>query len=177
MSIDKAREKKPLPSGEDIQRRLQYDALRGVLVWRERDDVAAHVNARLAGKDAGAPNTRGYIQVELCGTAYMAHLLIFKMLHGRDPIGDVDHKDGDVQNNRAFNLREATHQQNGWNSRAPGPWKKGVSFHRRDRRFYAAITLPSRKRKFLGSFATEDEAHSAYMDAARSHFGEFARAA
>jgi hypothetical protein len=50
---------------------------------------------------------------------------------------------------------------------------KGVSWHKRDKKFYAAIKLNGRP-KHLGAFIDEREAARAYDAAAREHFGDFA---
>lgn len=170
--------KNPLPSVAELQRCFEYEAATGRLLWRVREEVAAHVNSRLVGREAGSPNTRGYRQIEFNGGVYCAHRIIFKMHHGYEPEGDVDHRDTDNGNDRIGNLRDSTHQQNGRNSKkqARHGLKKGVTRRKRDGKFYAQITLTS-GRKHLGSFGTEDQAHDAYVAAAKKHFGEFARAA
>lgn len=86
----------------------------------------------------------------------------------------LDHRNGNKLDNRRENLREATNQQNVWNSKArPGSSSfKGVS--RTDGRWGAKIKRDG-KSKSLGSYATEEEAALAYDRAAEELFGEFAR--
>lgn len=50
---------------------------------------------------------------------------------------------------------------------------KGVHFHEPTNKYLAAIRING-KRKHLGLFKIEAEAHAAYMKAARKHFGELA---
>jgi len=91
----------------------------------------------------------------------------------------VDHINGDNRlNNQKENLRFCTNQQNGFNVRHPHKNKKfavkGVSWHKRDKKFYARIQ-PNGKLICLGSFNVLGDADSAYRIAEEKYFGEFAR--
>lgn len=92
----------------------------------------------------------------------------------------VDHVNRDGLDNRRDNLRLCTKAQNAWNSRRNIVGKtsrfKGVSSHRKHvlgRPWQATITVHS-KQQFLGYYATQEEAASAYDLAAIRFFGEFA---
>lgn len=91
----------------------------------------------------------------------------------------TDHIDGNTLNNRRSNLRDATPVQNVMNKRGkPGGTSrfKGVWFDAQQagsKQWRTAIRLQG-KLKYLGRFATEEEAGAAYATAAREHFGEFA---
>lgn len=87
----------------------------------------------------------------------------------------VDHADHDALNNRRANLRVCSQQEN---SRNRGLTKrtgtKGI-FQRSNGRWCAQIKLGAGERqKWLGTFATAEEAARAYDAAALLHFGEFA---
>jgi hypothetical protein len=84
-------------------------------------------------------------------------------------------------NNRFVNLREASPSQNGCNrgkERHNASGFKGVSLFVRGnyRRFTGFITVAG-KTHFLGYFHTAEEAHQAYVEAAKLLHGKFARAA
>ena len=90
----------------------------------------------------------------------------------------IDHRDGNITNNRWNNLRRATASQNNANRRRPRhntSGYKGVSF-RRDSGKWSATIGRDGKIIHLGIFATPQEAHEVYVKAARKLFGEFARA-
>ena len=94
-----------------------------------------------------------------------------------DPTIKVDHNNGSGLDNQRGNLCGCTTAQNGMNTTKRDGWSssryKGVSWHKRDKKFYAAIKLNG-KSKHLGTFIDEREAAGAYDAAAREHFGDFA---
>lgn len=88
----------------------------------------------------------------------------------------IDHINNDTLDCRKENLREATHQQNQFNS---GPRRgstskfKGVSWYKRTRRWRAQIKL-NQKTLTIGYFKCAEEAAKAYNEKAKELFGEFA---
>lgn len=173
---------KPLPSQAYLQEALEYDPETGLLHWRFRP--LAHFishkgwatwNARFAGKEAFTCLDSGYYTGAVGGTRYKAHRLIWKMVHGTDPVF-VDHKDGDGSNNALFNLRAATNKENNCNSKkyrnCISPFK-GVTWSTAVERWMAQIRIDGRT-KFLGHFDTEIAAFCAYCIAASEAHGEFA---
>jgi len=94
-----------------------------------------------------------------------------------DPDVEVDHVNGNGLDNRRANLRIATAQQNQANRSAQAnnaSGLKGVSWHKRDRKWRAHIRIAG-KQHSLGYYATREEAAGAYDVAAVEAHGEFAR--
>lgn len=121
----------------------------------------------------GYIDSQGYIQVNIGYVNYRAHRVIWEMLKGPIPEGlVVDHIDGNKGNNRISNLRLATPMQNAANSKGFGACPKGVKKHKD--KFQARIGYKG-KRYHLGSFATPEEAKSAYDAKAKELHGEFAK--
>ena len=87
----------------------------------------------------------------------------------------VDHIDGDPLNNRRGNLRVVTKAQNAANAAPRGGRSKyrGV-FQQPSGRWTAQISKAG-VRLCLGTYDTEEEAASAYDEAAKTVHGEFAR--
>jgi len=152
---------------------LDYDSETGEFRWRER--VSRSVKA---GEVAGLINGDGYRLIAIKGREYRAHQLAWFYMTGRWCSTIIDHRDGNPSNNRWDNLRRATVSQN--NANRP--------MHRNNKCGYKGVTqTPSgrwraninknRQRHHLGIFATPEEAHAAYAEAAGKLFGEFARVA
>ena len=92
-----------------------------------------------------------------------------------------DHASLNVLDNRRANLRLATRAQNAQNQETHerlklGKRLKGAHFRKATGKWRSTIRVVS-KDIYLGTFDTEQEAHAAYVKAARKHFGEFARGA
>ncbi|AUB75618.1 hypothetical protein B195_012465 [Pseudomonas sp. Lz4W] len=69
----------------------------------------------------GSKDTMGYWKVCYKRKAYMVHRIIWEMVNGPIPAAHViDHRNGDVTDNRRANLRLATTMQNGLNQSGKG---------------------------------------------------------
>lgn len=144
---------------EKLKYYLDYHTDTGVFNWKTTNRIA------------GTENVNGYIRIRLLGISYPAHKLAWYYIHGKFIM--VDHKDRIRSHNWIDNLRPTTYQQNAANRSFTGnnSWYKGV--YARGNRFEAGIKV-NQRRIYLGIFKTAEEAHEAYMKAAREHFGEFA---
>lgn len=145
-------------------------------------DFVANANARggwRKGQLVGTRTRSGYIRIGIRGRDYLAHRLAWFYVNGEWPKSGLDHKDGDPANNLLSNLRECDQSENGANMRRKVTNKtglKGVWFDKELGRWRAGITINGKSRH-IGVFATPSEAHSAYVAAAQTYFGEFARVA
>lgn len=89
----------------------------------------------------------------------------------------VDHIDGNRLNNQRSNLRACNHTQNQMNrekSKGLSSLYKGVSWHKQTEKWRARIQT-SEGNLYLGLFESEVEAAQVYDEAAKQHFGQFAR--
>lgn len=89
---------------------------------------------------------------------------------------EVDHRDGNRLNCRRANLRVATHAENCRNTalrRDNTSGVRGVSWHRRDKRWSAQISING-KWNFLGEYRELADAKAAYASAAKKLHGDFA---
>lgn len=161
----------PLPSVDYLRSRFEYNSETGDLFWKN----CACNGGRRTGLPAGTVSkVDGYRRVKLDGRRYLTHRIIWKLVTGRDPTANVDHKDGRRAHNRAHNLRDATSTENQRNRHiVTGPWPKGVYLDKERDAFVAQIRSPHRK-QYLGTFDTPEAAHVAYLAAARADFGAFA---
>jgi hypothetical protein len=152
---------------------LRYDPATGAFVW-----LVTNSARRPAGSPAGERKPSGYVLIGIDGRRYRAHRLAWLWMTGEWPNLQVDHRDTDRANNRWSNLRLATNQQNQINSRAPKnstSGVKGVFWSKQTGKWAAKLNVAGRQ--IHGGFHDNiEDAASAYLNLARSHFGEFARA-
>lgn len=133
-------------------------------------------------KPVGSRNSQGYLDVDL-GKAYgkkvrntRVHRVAWFLSYGIWPNQQLDHINGNKEDNRLINLRLVDHrknQRNGFSKVGTSSLYKGVS--RKGIKWRAYIVLPDKKMKHLGYFDNEISAAVAYDQAAREYFGEFSR--
>ena len=109
----------------------------------------------------------GYVRITLNKNGVQKKFSIHRLvaIHFIDnPNGycDVDHIDRDKQNNNLQNLRWVTQSINNRNRKNYGEYLKGVTKTANGKRFVAHIRINGKK-KHLGVFDTEIEAHNCYM--------------
>jgi hypothetical protein len=159
---------------EEVKRVLRYEPETGTFVWLV--GVGKRIRPGcVAGYKTKTPSGE-YRKIGLFGKQIAAHRLAWFYMNGCWPSMDIDHKDGDGLNNAWSNLRTATRSQNLANAKRRESNKAGhKGVYPCNGRFRAAIRVQGR-RIYLGTFDTPEQAHGAYLLAAQTHFGEFARA-
>jgi hypothetical protein len=119
--------------------------------------------------DTLKPN-EGYIRVRLRDDnskekLFYVHRIVYKAYHPEWNIDDtcqdncIDHIDRNRLNNHIDNLRVVTTQENCFNTNA-----KGCHYNKHHKKWGAQISS-NRKRKHIGYYETEAEAHQAYLEA------------
>lgn len=162
-------------TAERLREVLSYDPESGLFTWK----VYRGGGSPLVGKAAGSLTKKGYINISIDRRAYRAHRLAWLYVYGEWPTCQIDHEDTVKHHNWIGNLRSATQSQNianGRRRRNNTSGFKGVIFYRRHQKWVARI-CKDRKNTYLGLFHTPEEAHAAYVEAAKRLHGEFARAA
>lgn len=146
---------------------MSYDPETGVFTRVERTS-----NFIRAGEAAGGPHNQGYVRISVGGNRYLAHRLAWLYMTGEWPKEEIDHINGDRSDNRWANLRRANSMQNNRN-RHDYHSRKGTCFHKPNGKWNARLKVKGKYRS-LGYFKTCEEAHEAYVRAARAVYGEFA---
>jgi hypothetical protein len=178
---------KALPSARYLHECLYYDAASGLVSWKDRPErhfktkAAFHGwNRRYAGTIAGWNDGARYVGINLNKKGYLLHRIIWKMMTGKNPRYEIDHKDGNPLNNRWPNLREATATQNLFNKRvrfdsATGVKGVRIASHQKTLRYTAYRSIPGSRHKQIGTFDTLEEAKAAVEAVTRIQHGEFFR--
>ena len=130
---------------------LSYLPNTGTFVW---------INGRYKGLEAGFVRSDGYVQIKFKNKSYLAHRLAWLFSTGHWPTLFIDHINHDKSNNSFANLREVTKSENCQNVKRRGTRKK---YNR-----YDARIMTDGVSKYLGSYETEEEANSAYLNAKKT---------
>ena len=155
---------------QEIVRNL-FDYKDGALYWKVR--VAKNV---FVGDKAGFMQGNGYRGVRINRKIHQAHRVIFLYHYGRLP-KVVDHIDGNILNNLAENLREATASTNGFNRRAGvnnTSGVKNVSWSKAARK-WTVMVQKNGAPQYFGRYANLDEAASIAKQARTDLHQNFAR--
>jgi hypothetical protein len=169
--------KREIPDAAVLRNRLAYDPETGKITWRTKDVDPANPgetkrwNKRHAGTFAGTVSGEGYLCVGVCGTVFPAHRLIWTMVHGTPPQGEIDHINHDRLDNRLANLRDVPKAENILNQSLRRNNKSGVTgvdWDKRERKWRAQFSLNG-KRVRLGAFADKDEAIKVRRAAEAAH--------
>lgn len=156
-----------LPSQEELHILLEL-LPDGNLKWKDRGNRYFNWDGRQAFT---AVNEDGYRCGKVSGRMALAHRVVFKMVHGYEPI-EVDHKDGNRLNNHPDNLLPADKTVNGRNQKLRSTNTSGVcgvSWDQSRGKWQAKIRTGSGKRLTLGHFDTLDEAAEARKKAETEH--------
>lgn len=146
-----------------------YNKDNGDFIWK----CYRSPNAMKGGK-AGHLNTYGYRIINIGGKAYFAHRLAWIMTYGYEP-EEIDHINGNKDDNRLCNLRECSRMQNVRNvglRKDNTSGYKGVSFYYPNGKWMSCIAIHG-KTMNLGYYVTKEQAFSAYCLAAYMFHGEF----
>jgi hypothetical protein len=166
--------KRPRLTRARLRALLHYHPKTGEFRWRRR----YHNRIRVGHLAGSVDRKHGARFIRIARRAYSEHQLAWFYMTGRWGRPSIDHRDGDVANNRWNNLRRATLSQNNANRRRPRhntSGYKGVCLCRKSGLWRACIGKGGQYIQ-LGRFSTPQAAHAAYVAAARKLFGEFARA-
>ena len=151
---------------------LHYDPETGVFTWRVDRGSAA------AGSVAGGPNSKHLRwMIGINGLRRPRARLAWLYMTGQFPAPglEIDHINRDSFDDRWSNLRVATRSQNLVNRVLPRIrlLPRGVFRQTKCETYQASISVNG-KSQYLGTFPTPEEAHAAYVAAAKRIYGEFA---
>lgn len=160
---------KSLPSKQYLEECFRYDAVNGLLYWKERPSVHfknptyyKSWNARYAGKLALNSNHKeGYKTGSLDNSDYLAHRIIYKLIHGVDP-EIIDHAMGNKINNKPDSLKSGTYTDNNRHLKLSKLNKSGTTgVHQTKSGMWRAMISINSKDKHLGYFENLEDAIAA----------------
>lgn len=135
----------------ELQKNFTYCTKTGHLIRKSDNKVLNSTN-------------RGYCVVKINKKQYLVHRLIWLYVYGKWPSCQIDHIDGNRSNNNINNLREVSIQGNGRNRiEHRNGHLLGTTYRKDLKKWYSQIQI-EKKKVFLGSYNTQQEAHKAYLE-------------
>jgi len=147
---------------ELLKKELHYDKTTGIFTW-------LHTKSGVTRKDrlAGSPS-KTHISITVYRKRYLAHRLAWLYTYGTFPDGQIDHIDGNGNNNSISNLRVVDTLENAKNQKIAKNNKHGtIGIYKNNGRgkdWKASITVNG-KFTHLGYFDTKEEAIAAREEA------------
>lgn len=146
-----------------LRQKFDYNEETGHLIWRARD-------RNLTGKQAGGVDPgHGYRRVRINKRFFLVHRVIMAMHLGRWPEHEVDHINGNRDDNRLLNLRcvpRSINLKNKAQYRSNRSGVTGVHWHAQHRKWAATISENGCNRT-LGVFHRKSQAIAARRQAER----------
>lgn len=149
-----------------LKTRLRYDPATGIFHWL----LPPNKGPACRGGPAGYTRNGGYVRIMVDQLSYYGHQLAWAFTYDAWPAYGIDHINRDRTDNRVSNLREATPAQNGKNHPGYNPLRGTTPG--RNGKWRAQIKM-NYQTIHIGTFATREEAHAAYVKKAKEQFGEF----
>lgn len=130
------------PTQTELKEFLSYDPTTGYLIWIKK---LAHTT--VIGSRAGSLSKSGYRRLTFRGRNYQEHHIIWCIVYGQFPVGQIDHENQIRDCNVINNLREVTKAENARNrSRISNHLDEaGIWYCKRRKRYIAEITYEGKK--------------------------------
>jgi hypothetical protein len=147
-----------------LNKLLSYDPTTGMFTYLQAN------KRRAVGSMVGTLRDDGYYEVTINYNRYRLHRLAWLLSYGYMPKNHIDHINGNRNDNRIANLREATVSENLQNQKKATIRNKlgvlGVSYKKGA---YEPKIKVKGKNLYLGRFQSIEEASEAYLKAKRLH--------
>jgi hypothetical protein len=129
VSIDNER----LPPIERLLEAVDYNPETGKLYWRPRlpatctdDAIRTRFNRQWAGREVGSHNGDGYLNFRILDCTITAHRAAWALFYGEWPSDQIDHINGQRDDNTIANLRVVDTKENSQNRAMPANNKSGT---------------------------------------------------
>lgn len=151
---------------------LDYNPEIGLFRWRQQRSWRAPV-----GSVAGVVDRHGHRTMMVDQERFMAHRLAWFYVYQEWPPNEIDHINGLRDDNRILNLRLAVRWQQRGNQKRRADNRSGFKgVKRAGKNSWIARCRIHGKEYTKCGFRSPEDAHVAYLEMAKSIFGDYARA-
>lgn len=147
---------------ERLKELLEYNPETGIFIWK----VSLNRHIKI-GTRVGHLNQNGRRYIKFNKQRYFAHRLVWFYVYGEWPEHEIDHRDGNPDNNRLDNLRLANRSENQQNIKKyinNSSGYIGVSLNKDKKTWRARIAI-NKKEIHIGTFVNPLDAFEAYLSA------------
>jgi hypothetical protein len=138
---------------------FSYNPETGKIIWIKQPNS----NRTKIMSEAGGINPAGYRRIMFNKKMIYAHRLAWFLYYKKQPVNQIDHINGNKDDNRINNLREVTNSENQKNRKSHRAGKLvGCSFDKK-RLKWRTFVREGNKQKNLGYSDTELQAHIKYL--------------
>lgn len=156
---------------ERLKQLLVYNEEQGEFIWKVKPHKGILINTI-----AGSKHNKGYRHIRVDNKLYLTHRLVWLYIFGYFP-KEIDHINGNKEDNRLINLREATRAQNMQNTervRKTVSGERGVTWVKKLKKWLVRVQI-DKKRINIGYFEDLELAILVSQEAKRKYYGEFYR--
>jgi hypothetical protein len=158
----------------------EFLSVESALEWFVYEKESGRLFRRMAGgnlREIGTERPDGYRVFGYNRRMYRTTYLIWLLIYGRPPNGDVDHIDNITSDDKLSNLRECSRSQNMQNASLSKRNKSGIKGVNWDstRQKWAVYIRSNERNINVGRFDTIEEATEARLQAERELFEGFGR--
>lgn len=156
----------------ELKEVLNYDEYTGIFTWKK---VKKYSNKSVG--DVAGGLSLGYVVIKVGGKLYKAHRLAWLYVYGNFPEQQIDHINGNEQDNRLCNLREANQSQNNYNRKLQKnntSGVKGVVFNKMCKKWQVQLKI-NKELKWFGLFEDFELAALVANEARNKYHKEFLR--
>ena len=131
---------------------FEYSEHTGILLWK-KEKLKGSRKSFIAGYIDSSVSS-GYRKICFNGSTYGAHRIIWIMVYGSAPQGEIDHVDGDRSNNAIKNLRDVSKSSNQKNAKLRSNNSTGImGVHKlKIGGSYQVTIAKSGKRSYIGTY-------------------------
>ena len=154
--------KSNLLTQQQLKKFIDYNSQTGLFTWKVNRGGATKKN-----NIAGCVASDKYIVLTLFEKQYKAHRLAWLYVYGVFPSGNIDHINGNKQDNRIDNLRDVSHAKNSQNlslDKRNKSGKTGVCWHIVSKKWIVNISV-NKKAIHLGYFISLEDAIKKRLEA------------
>ena len=148
------------PTYERVHELLDYNTETGLFYWKIVRNSYSDI-----GREAGCrKGPDGMVQLRIDGRSYKSHRIVWLWMTGNYPTLEIDHIDGNRQNNSWSNLREVSRSVNQQNLKNPLSTNKSGFLGVRNRRgrSFAEIRIEGDLIRST-CYTTPEQAHKEYV--------------